>query len=468
MPLLLAILLLSSNFLYAQIAINEDGSNADPSAMLDVQSSDKGMLVPRMSSNQRTNITNPATGLLVFDTTTGSFWFHDGTWQELGSNGGNGGDALWEMDNGNIINTDLTTASVGIGTDNVLAKLHVLGEVDQRIALQVDGNPDFYEVGFVGPTAIRGNSFSAPQGGFEGGVGGDFRGGLMGMQGIGTSLYGVRGESTDAAGVHGSSTNSYGVSGTASNETAGVYGYGDNASVGVKGESPSTGVFGSSTGYIGVLGTADGGNGIGVYGRSPSGVGVFGYTANPASHAGYFVGNVMANGYFIPEPNNPSARQGESTLANGMQIIAQLRPKSYRYSNGQFRGVDLPKGTHYGLMAQDLETVLPQLVQENSTVLYDWEKFDRDTEMARALEEPTPNEPDVLQTITYQAINYTELIPIVIAGIQEQQTNLQGLEQQNAALQTEVNTLKQANEELKATLQSLARSVQQLQQQNSQ
>ncbi len=69
---------------HAQISVNQDNSNPDPSAMLDVKSSDKGMLIPRMTTAQRTAISSPAIGLLVFDQTTGGFWFYNGTaWQDL-------------------------------------------------------------------------------------------------------------------------------------------------------------------------------------------------------------------------------------------------------------------------------------------------------------------------------------------------------------------------------------------------
>ncbi|MCH2043727.1 MAG: hypothetical protein MK212_06255, partial [Saprospiraceae bacterium] len=74
-----------STISYAQgISINDDNSNPDGSAMLDVKSTTKGMLVPRMTSAQRASITTPATGLLVFDNTTNTFWFYNGTlWIEL-------------------------------------------------------------------------------------------------------------------------------------------------------------------------------------------------------------------------------------------------------------------------------------------------------------------------------------------------------------------------------------------------
>jgi hypothetical protein len=68
----------------AQVGINTDNSDPDPSAMLDVSSTDKGMLMPRMTSTQREAINNPATGLLVFDSTTENFWFYQTSgWLEL-------------------------------------------------------------------------------------------------------------------------------------------------------------------------------------------------------------------------------------------------------------------------------------------------------------------------------------------------------------------------------------------------
>ncbi|MEM6316306.1 MAG: tail fiber domain-containing protein [Bacteroidota bacterium] len=67
----------------AQVGINENNANPDASAMLDVSSTDKGLLIPRMNSTNRENINNPATGLMVFDTTTNSFWYYTTSWQEV-------------------------------------------------------------------------------------------------------------------------------------------------------------------------------------------------------------------------------------------------------------------------------------------------------------------------------------------------------------------------------------------------
>ncbi|MCA6364985.1 MAG: hypothetical protein IM638_18285 [Bacteroidetes bacterium] len=69
------------------VGINATGATPDASAMLDVVSTTRGLLIPRMTSAQRTAIATPATGLYVYDTTTNSFWFYNGTiWTEMASN----------------------------------------------------------------------------------------------------------------------------------------------------------------------------------------------------------------------------------------------------------------------------------------------------------------------------------------------------------------------------------------------
>ena len=55
------------------------GTNTpDSSAALEIKSSDRGLLIPRMSAAERAAITNPATGLLVYDTDTAGFMYFDG------------------------------------------------------------------------------------------------------------------------------------------------------------------------------------------------------------------------------------------------------------------------------------------------------------------------------------------------------------------------------------------------------
>ncbi len=70
--------------LIAQVGINTDGSQPHPSAMLDVKSSFKGFLPPRMTTVQRNTIDSPADGLLIFNLTTGCIdYFLGGSWKSF-------------------------------------------------------------------------------------------------------------------------------------------------------------------------------------------------------------------------------------------------------------------------------------------------------------------------------------------------------------------------------------------------
>lgn len=118
-------MLMCSQTLFSQgVGINDDNTNPDPTAILDVKSTDKGMLVPRMSSAQRTAIPTPAVGLLVYDLTTSGFWYFDGTvWVQISSGASSNqtlnyiGNTL-SISNGNSVlipNGDITAVVAGAG-----------------------------------------------------------------------------------------------------------------------------------------------------------------------------------------------------------------------------------------------------------------------------------------------------------------------------------------------------------------
>ncbi len=78
--LLICLLAITGLKIYAQqgVSINNTGAQAHSSSMLDVSSTEKGILIPRMSSAQRTAIVSPAQGLFVYDTDDNQFWYFNG------------------------------------------------------------------------------------------------------------------------------------------------------------------------------------------------------------------------------------------------------------------------------------------------------------------------------------------------------------------------------------------------------
>lgn len=94
------------------VAINDDGSLPHPSAMLDIKSNNKGLLVPRMTIAQRDGISAPATGLLIYQTdgTVGYYSFNGTAWTSLAGTVFSG----WSL-NGNAATNSATNF---IGTTN--------------------------------------------------------------------------------------------------------------------------------------------------------------------------------------------------------------------------------------------------------------------------------------------------------------------------------------------------------------
>jgi hypothetical protein len=119
------LLCISSSILNAQsVGIGTTIPNAK--AQLDVESINKGILIPRMTATQRTAIAPTAAeaGLMVYETTTNSFWFFNGSvWNQIGS----GGVSPWTVSGSNVYNSN--TGNVGIGlTSNINKKFTVKGD----------------------------------------------------------------------------------------------------------------------------------------------------------------------------------------------------------------------------------------------------------------------------------------------------------------------------------------------------
>ena len=79
---LLAFLLMAGTATMAQVAINTDGSQPNASAILDVKSTSKGVLPPRMTNTERNAIATPAAGLIIYSTTDKCIQIYNGIdWQ---------------------------------------------------------------------------------------------------------------------------------------------------------------------------------------------------------------------------------------------------------------------------------------------------------------------------------------------------------------------------------------------------
>ena len=117
------LILLISSITNAQVGI---GTNApDTSAVLDLSSTTKGLLMPRMTTLQEADMANPAIGLMIFNTTT----------QQIETNKGNGlGGALWTG-----ASTNGVTAPLGTNTTQLATTEFVLDNSNKYKSINATG-----------------------------------------------------------------------------------------------------------------------------------------------------------------------------------------------------------------------------------------------------------------------------------------------------------------------------------------
>lgn len=330
--------------------------------------------------------------------------------------------------------------------------------------------------GTEGLTAIRGN---AETGAFN-----------RGLAGIATSIasnveqqQGILGSAPGAGsgvhlGVFGSAINHdannggtrygvYGQGGSKSKYNYGVSGFGTGEGNGDEGEgygegSINFGVRGSATGNswnnsgieaeaygpagkmnYGVSGLSNAGSetttkNFGVAGRAYGpgiNYGIYGTAWDGAeNYAGFFDGKTVVNGNLTVNGdinhtgsvNNTSDRnlkENIQPLQNGLATILKLNPATYNFrGNGEYNGLKLSTGLHYGLIAQEVEEVLPSLVKNNIHTY---------TESVNSGSGPNvAPENTVTKTMKYKTMNYMELIPVLIKGMQEQQEVIEQLKKE--------------------------------------
>jgi hypothetical protein len=129
--LIYLILLLSGIYVNAQVAINIDGTSPDNSAMLDVKSTTKGLLIPSMTTTQRNAIVSPAEGLIIYNTSTNAInQRRNGVWMYLLNN------SSWEGSGTGLMYN--LADNVGINTSTPAERLDVNGNIRTGNAVIID------------------------------------------------------------------------------------------------------------------------------------------------------------------------------------------------------------------------------------------------------------------------------------------------------------------------------------------
>jgi len=173
----------------------------------------------------------------------------------------------------------------------------------------------------------------------------------------------------------------------------------------------------------GIIANASGqGNLTGVWGIAGAGttgtgtrIGVRGFAVGGTTNfAGFFDGDVFINsptfGGFIVAPSDQQFKTNINAITNANGIINLFQPKEFYFDTASFPQIHFSGNKQYGLIAQEVELILPELVT-NQVFPAQYDSLGNQTS------------PDV----AYKALNYNAFIAILMKGMQEQQLVIDSL-----------------------------------------
>ena len=394
------------------LAINTSGATANASAILDVSSTAKGLLIPRMTTAQRTAIGTPATGLQVYDTDLNLLFYYNGsTWASFAT-----GSNYWTSSGSNIYNN--TGTNVGIGSTTPGDKLEVNGNIrfsgagtllaapstsGSAYSLTVKAGDPYVPVGGSGgsvnilatnnmPSGGSGYSNLGPSGNVNitSGSGYNTAGGNINITAGQTSCWALTGNSHSDVNIQGganlvaadaASINLYG---------GGTVGVGCPTANANGGNLIIKSGIGTGTGTQGNIQLLNGNVGIG--------------TAAPSSKLEVcgnvrVIGTIVASGAIttsaISCPSDFRYKKNITAIVHPMQKLMLINGVNYKWKTNEFPDMNFNDKIQTGFIAQDLEKIFPEMVFTDER--------------------------------GYKSIDYSRLTPILVETIKEQQKQIEGI-----------------------------------------
>ncbi len=505
----LLILLGRNSFAQNNVGINATGANPHPSAALDVDAFDKGVLIPRMNTSQRLSISNPANGLLVYDTDEKCVFFYElssVTWLSLcaghgttgitgptgpmgpqgaqgpqgpqgpqGSQGAQGntgpaGPAGAQGPQGNVGPTGPAGATGAQGPAGPTGATGAAGSIGPTGPAGATGAQ-----GLTGPTGATGaTGIQGPTGAI--GVTGptcnvtahDFNNiGTSFVTGCASTITSTKGAwlttlntglttgtnsklgTTDGAAIDYYTNNVF--RGRVSNLGEWTWGATGTAMAGDLTSTVANATFpwalngytnisanaGAIYGYANGTGASaiycvqgeyngDQSNGAGVRGiaQYTSARGVHGQETTYTGWAGYFDGDVWCSGtYYLP--SDLKIKKNVSTILNPIDKLMKLRGVEYDMKVDEFPTFSFDKRHKFGVVAQELELVFPEMVAEKEIFSTNCTKANVDPHLSMKI----------------KTVNYIELIPVLIEAVKEQQQIIENLKLKNGELEKRIQSL---------------------------
>ncbi|GAB4259726.1 MAG: hypothetical protein Kow0079_16750 [Vicingaceae bacterium] len=447
------------------VAINDNGAAPNTNAILDVDVStnNKGVLIPRLTTAQRTGIAGLGAadeGLTVYDTNTNSYWLWDGTqWVQFGMGSG------WLITG----NSNTTQGTNFVGTTNATGLDFRTGNTLRMRLLngdQLQTNDGVVTAPFysflsdadLGMYRITTNTLGFSTAGVErfrmstteavfndASNNYDFR-----VESNGQNDMFVIDASTNRIGFNAGLAPSNPITFNSTGENAWLTYWENSTTVGAAGQfyqtSASNGnrVLMGVTNYSGstnraaaVIGlslntttTGSGGTGVEADANNESGVALYAslfYTGTYSGWAGYFNADVFCGGTYFG--SDLRLKKNVNKINSALNIVNKLNPVTFNYDIEKYPKAGFEEKLRYGFIAQEVEKVLPNLVKDKNIIL------NSNTEKKPGM----ASEP--LEIEQFKVVDYVSIVPILTKAIQEQQAIIEEQNNRIDALEKKLEEL---------------------------
>lgn len=426
-----------SVFMQGQVGIGT--ANPHSSSILEIQSTDKGLLVPSMTATEKNGIVTPATGLLIFQTDAPKgFWYYNGSaWVPIGGSGwGLNGDSasagsfLGTTDNNGLTIatnnasaiTVSTSQNVGINKTTPTHKLHISGtapvlrivegnQANKKVLTSDANGLGTWQTKTIATAFTPDNDWLLGGGANSGMTINDY------LKHVGNSTAGaVTIGSTATPDLSPAIPPAYGYTATKpyldidNGQTTGTtFCIGDTEVI----------TDGNNETYIAasILPYNDNNKIIG---------GLAGqFNANPNGDQKWSA--VYATNSTI-QTSDKNLKTNIKPLQYGLNQIMQLQPVTYKWKEENIGAITIPqdqKEVKLGLIAQEVQKIIPEVVYDNSWLP----------------KSETENKPDEYynQKNKHIGINYEELIAVLVKAKQEQDEELKKLLIETKRLEEAIN-----------------------------
>jgi len=404
------LMLCSSNCFSQSLALNTDGSSAHTSAMLDIKSTIKGLLIPRMSTSQKTAIATPATGLQVYDTDLNQLFFYNGSAWTAIANSTN----YWTLLSGNIYNN--TGTNVGVGTTSPGDKLEVNGNIrltntgtvlagpsttGSAYSITLRAGDPYVPIGGAGgsvnitatnnmPSGGSGYSNLGPSGDINltSGSGYNTAGGNINIIAGQTSCWSLTGNSHSDVNIQGGMNLVVADASSITVQGGGTVGVGCPTANANGGNLILKSGIGTGTGTAGNIQLLNGNVGIGTSAPS-SKLEVCGNTRIIGT---LNVSSTLTSSSGITCPSDIRYKKDVAPLSNSLQKIMQMNGVNYYWKTAEFPNMHFTGKMQVGFIAQDVEKIFPEMVFTDES--------------------------------GYKSIDYSRLTPVLVETIKEQEKQI--------------------------------------------